>query len=56
MDALMLPLNWQRVRLGVIAYFTTPTKQHAKNPKKHKSKIFFKSRKIGAYLKKFNVF
>ncbi|WRC89241.1 hypothetical protein E5K99_05450 [Helicobacter pylori] len=40
----------------MIAYFTTYTKLHAKNPKNHKSKNLFKSRKIGAYLKKLNIF
>ncbi|EJB98737.1 hypothetical protein HPHPP1_0438 [Helicobacter pylori Hp P-1] len=40
----------------IIAYFTTPTKPSAKNPKNTKAKIFFKSRKIGAYLKKPNDF
>ncbi|PDW98313.1 hypothetical protein BB397_03280 [Helicobacter pylori] len=46
-----------RIQNGlIIAYFTTPTKPHTKNPKKHKSKNLFKSHKIGAYLKKPNDF
>ncbi|EQL72647.1 hypothetical protein N409_07940 [Helicobacter pylori FD719] len=36
----------------IIAYFTTSTKPHAKTLKNTKAKIFFKSHKIGAYLKK----
>ncbi|GAA8808930.1 hypothetical protein DUHN30_00130 [Helicobacter pylori] len=46
-----------RIQNGlIIAYFTTPTKPIAKNPKKHKRKNLFKSQKIVAYLKKLNDF
>ncbi|GAA9655936.1 hypothetical protein HpHCM49_07350 [Helicobacter pylori] len=46
-----------RIQNGlIIAYFTTPTNTSTKNPKNTKAKIFFKSRKIGAYLKKPNDF
>ncbi|TPH93782.1 hypothetical protein FIM45_05490 [Helicobacter pylori] len=40
----------------MILNFTTFTKPHAKTLKNTKAKIFFKSHKIGAYLKKPHIF
>ncbi|ANH42837.1 hypothetical protein AA971_05320 [Helicobacter pylori] len=42
-----------RIQNGlIIAYFTHATKPHTKNAKNTKAKIFFKSHKMGACLKK----